>query len=370
MKILRKIQKYINKQYQMLKNNRAEVERSNTQLAYAILIMGCFAFIPFIVISFTVPNYFSLRNAYLIAFFGLFLILLVFKIFSRYLSFATIIYATYSLLIAYAIYTSSFITPDYISVIILLFLFQLPIIVIDKSWRVNLVTILYATCYLCLAIPYKQAYLVSDEILNCLLFTMLGIGLGEILRYTRLENFELKRLVVISEKIDDLTGLYNRKSLFDHLNVIANQTPDTSVGLLLMDIDYFKIFNDTYGHQQGDRCLKQIGQCFIAFGEAHSMKFFRYGGEEFVAVTTNIDAQELVAVAKMLNQAIFDLQIPHINTAQHFVSLSIGVDVAQSSLPGYEGRLLSQADTAMYQAKSQGRNCTVLFQSGMSMQTL
>lgn len=369
MNIFKKAVLYRQKQEQMMKSNAEEVERSNSRLTFAILIMGCAAFIPFLVVSFTVSSYNKLTAAYGVMFCVLILILLLFKKLRRHFSSALIAYVAYGLLVAYSIFTSAFVTPESISVIILFFLFQIPIVVIDKGLRVNLVVILYSAVYMIVAIPFKDSVLVADEILNCLLFAAFGIGLGEILRSARLQNLELKRQALIREKTDDLTGLYSRKNLFEHFGSYGmTEEKPACAGLLMIDVDYFKAYNDTYGHQAGDDCLRKIGDCFRAFGKEFDVKFFRYGGEEFVGVSTENNPEELYSIAETLVKAIYKLKIPHSAAKDDFITISAGVSSANDvSVERWEKYLLSQADIALYAAKTKGRNCAVQFEPGMSM---
>lgn len=354
----------------MIEKNKSEVERSNGNLAYAILIMGCLSFIPFLVIAFVLEAYKPLALPYILEFIALNVLLLFFRKLRQHIPSTHIIYAGYATLIGYAIYTSAFVTPDYTSVIILFFLFQIPIITIDKSWRVNLIVTIYAAIYMIVAIPFKDPRLVADEILNCLLFTVFGIGLGEILRSARLENFELKRQALVREKTDYLTGLHNRKSLFEHLAQIETAAEKKSnIGILMLDIDCFKLYNDTYGHQSGDDCLKKIGACFHNFGTELNIHFYRYGGEEFVGVATGYSSQELSRICEALNKAVLDMKIPHSLNKSSFLTISIGIaTTTDTSAQNWEQLALSQADIALYAAKTQGRNCTVLYVEGMTME--
>ena len=263
-KIIEKIAAYQNAQNEIIRNNQKEIQESNQKLAFIMLVMGCLFFLPFMVISLTLESYKGLLLPYIIEFSVLCVFLLFFKRLKKRLS-PYFVYAAYASLIGYSMYTSAFVTPGYTSVIILFFLFQLPIIVIDKSWRIDLVVVLYAAVYMAVVIPYKDPRLVSDEILNCLLFTAFSILLGELLRKTRLENFELKRQAQAREKIDYLTGLRNRKSLFDDFIQLETEPQfHEKAGLLMIDVDHFKAYNDRYGHQAGDDCLKRIAACLTS----------------------------------------------------------------------------------------------------------
>lgn len=370
MNIIKKLIFYQKNQNLIIRKNRDEIEKSNMKLALMMLLMGWISFIPFIVISFTIDAYRYLAVPYIVEFLVLTVFLLTFKKLHKHITSANSVYLVYFSLITYAIYTSAFVTPDYTSVIILFFLFQIPIITIDKGWRLNLIVIIYAIIYMIITIPFKDARLVGYEILNCLLFTSFGIGLGEALRYIRLENFELRRYGLMREKIDVLTGLNNRKSLFENLcKVKLEKEKQEDIGFLMIDVDYFKLYNDTYGHQAGDYCLKRIGDCFRNFEREFDISFYRYGGEEFVGIAKGYTSKGLIKICEKLNKDVFNMKIPHISYEKSFVTISIGFSIARDvCVNNYERILLSQADIAVYSAKAHGRNRTVQYSEGMTME--
>lgn len=159
--------------------------------------------------------------------------------------------------------------------------------------------------------------------------------------------------------VDGLTGVANRRR-FDE--VIENEwrrcrRDQVPLGLLMIDIDHFKDFNDHYGHQAGDECLKQIAQTLMdGFGRGSDL-VARYGGEEFVCLMPESDLSGAIAKAESLRLAVEGLNIllEHSATAAH-VTISIGV---AAHIPDEEGKpntLIAEADEALYRAKHQGRN--------------
>ena len=366
MRIPKKVALRLLAQRRMIGNNRQEIEKSNGSLAHALLIMGCILFVIFTGVSLSVDSYRGLTVPYLAMLAFLLAMLIGFARLKRRISTTAIIYLCYGVLVAYAIYTSAFVTPDYTSVIILFFIFQVPLITIDQSWRVDLIVVLYALSYLAVAVPFKDERLVPDEILNCLLFTFLGIALGEKLRWARLENFELKRQALLRERTDYLTGLNNRKRLFEQLAAIE-ENGKAAVGLMMLDIDNFKAYNDTYGHQAGDDCLRRLGACFEDFAQRHQLSFYRYGGEEFVALAPDIEEKQLPALAQALRAAVSQLRIAHSAGATGYLTVSIGIAFTPALARAGEQALLSSADLALYAAKAQGRDRAIVYSQGMTM---
>jgi diguanylate cyclase (GGDEF)-like protein/PAS domain S-box-containing protein len=175
----------------------------------------------------------------------------------------------------------------------------------------------------------------------------------------RLANQELEKLV----NIDGLTQIANRRC-FDHRLEQEWQRlyrEQEFLSLLLFDVDYFKSYNDAYGHLLGDECLIKIAQSVqqVIFRPADLLA--RYGGEEFVVILPNTDIDGTMVIAQRIHTAIQDLAIPHqASKVSNIVTISIGIS---SLIPTSElspSNLIEQADQALYRAKQQGRNQFVL----------
>lgn len=161
---------------------------------------------------------------------------------------------------------------------------------------------------------------------------------------------------------DGLTKLANRR-FFDQAfeeewqRAIARRHP---LGLLLCDADHFKNYNDTYGHQAGDRCLIQVAQILQRYGRTGIDLAARYGGEEFVLLLPNLPAREVLAVADRICGAIRQRNLPHCGSrVSDRVTLSIGVVVAVPQEADGAAAFLQGADRALYEAKRQGRDRVV-----------
>jgi len=168
-------------------------------------------------------------------------------------------------------------------------------------------------------------------------------------------NKELERLCLL----DGLTGVANRRHFDKYIQDemdrgIREKTP---LSLIMIDIDYFKAYNDTYGHLVGDDCLKQVASNLAKIVKRPTDLIARYGGEEFAAVLPNTDLAGAISVAKKLRSGIEQLEIPHSKSSiSSFVTVSLGVSV--DGLPKYNGisTLIATADDALYKAKHLGRN--------------
>jgi two-component system cell cycle response regulator len=159
--------------------------------------------------------------------------------------------------------------------------------------------------------------------------------------------------------IDGLTQIANRRRFDDYLAVEwqRHQRENKPLALILIDIDYFKNYNNHYGHQGGDDCLIQVAQTLAKVPQRATDLVARYGGEEFVAILPNTNAQKALIVAESMKKAIAALNIPH---AQSNISKKITISLGVASLiPNPENcleDLIFQADQVLYLAKNQGRN--------------
>ena len=162
--------------------------------------------------------------------------------------------------------------------------------------------------------------------------------------------------------IDSLTQIPNRRSFEEFLEQKwgENRKKKQNLSLVLCDVDFFKKYNDTYGHQAGDSCLQKVAKV-LAKSVRNSDLAARYGGEEFVVVLPNTPPEIAIVVARRICDRLKSLEIPHLNSeAGDYVTMSCGV--ANSNFEGVNSseELIAKADKALYQAKAQGRDRAVL----------
>lgn len=168
-------------------------------------------------------------------------------------------------------------------------------------------------------------------------------------------NQELK---LLSLK-DPLTGLWNRRHYDETMSMEWNYAlkHKKSISLMILDIDYFKAYNDYYGHKQGDVCLIQVGQAIQNFFNCDSNLVARYGGEEFVVIMPNVEKDEAINIASSLRETIENLNIPHKGSSiGPYVTVSIGVTSMIPTESTSIKELFLTVDKALYQAKNSGRN--------------
>ncbi len=166
---------------------------------------------------------------------------------------------------------------------------------------------------------------------------------------------ELRRLA----SIDGLTQIATRR-IFDEYLVKEwrrMQREQNILSLILCDIDSFKLFNDNYGHQEGDKCLYAVAQAVASVPKRPADLVARYGGEEIVLVLPNTTSEGAFTVAEIIRKKIENLKIPHAHSkASPYVTLSLGVSSVIPNHPLLPANLVKAADNALYDAKEQGRN--------------
>jgi diguanylate cyclase (GGDEF)-like protein len=168
------------------------------------------------------------------------------------------------------------------------------------------------------------------------------------------------RLTVMAS-IDMLSGLANRRGFQSRLDFewMKSQQYDSELSLMMIDVDHFKLFNDTYGHPEGDACLTRIGETLSAMA-AETMGFAgRYGGEEFCLLLPNTDAARALEIGEMVRAAVQDLAMPHATSSYQTVTVSVGVASTRPNTAQRPGDLIEAADAALYAAKHRGRNAVV-----------
>ncbi|MEK3993138.1 sensor domain-containing diguanylate cyclase [Robertmurraya sp. FSL R5-0851] len=162
--------------------------------------------------------------------------------------------------------------------------------------------------------------------------------------------------------VDGLTSLYNRRYFDNMLDYYWNtlyQTKDY-LSVIIFDVDYFKYYNDYYGHLMGDQCLIDISNRVKELLWEYEVVCARYGGEEFAILLPYKDLHESSMIAEMIRIAICQLQIPHKTSKRNdFVTMSFGVASIIPSSNIFPKELLKLADTALYSAKGNGRNRVV-----------
>jgi diguanylate cyclase (GGDEF)-like protein len=174
------------------------------------------------------------------------------------------------------------------------------------------------------------------------------------------ENQRLSRLAIV----DGLTQLANRRRFDEHIERMWRHMLREKgwLAVIFLDVDYFKPYNDTYGHVAGDTCLQYIASVLRTFGRRPLDLVARYGGEEFALVLPQTALQPAITLAEQIQKAVYALQLPHeASDVAPAVTVSLGVVSVRPTLNDTFETLVEAADAALYQAKQQGRNQVFAF---------
>jgi len=165
--------------------------------------------------------------------------------------------------------------------------------------------------------------------------------------------------IQVQSETDSLTGISNRSKFdkFIGIEIMSAKKKKTSIALMLLDVDYFKQYNDTYGHIEGDRCLKKVAQCIQNSLNRSEDMVFRYGGEEFSILLPGVSNENAITIAKRICHNIEGLGIKHESSdVSDYVTVSIGLIVKTPENNCTVTMLVDMADQHLYKAKNNGRN--------------
>lgn len=159
--------------------------------------------------------------------------------------------------------------------------------------------------------------------------------------------------------IDVLTQVTNRRYFMERMEMEWKRMyrEKKFLSLIMCDIDYFKLFNDNYGHQEGDKCLCTVAQAINSAVKRPADLASRFGGEEFIVILPDTDIKGASVVAELIRKKVFELEIPHkYSLIDHYVSLSLGTASLIPDSDNDQNSFIKAADNALYKAKKTGRN--------------
>jgi diguanylate cyclase (GGDEF)-like protein len=246
------------------------------------------------------------------------------------------------------------------------FLFQ-------DAWRSILFFAVGFLSFILSAVYFRpEFHIFLSSVVSVTLSTLLAFVISRIVYRMRLESFRDAQDIAGQRRImqesvenlqklsylDPLTGIANRRFL--EMSLLREWKLEARSGqpltVIMIDIDWFKLFNDTYGHIPGDDCLRKVATALESAVQRPSDLVSRYGGEEFCILLPMTDREGAIFTAKRMMKAIHDLKIPHRSSLFGRVTVSMGIATRQPDHSGHFDSLVHSADTALYHAKISGKN--------------
>jgi len=287
---------------------------------------------------------------------------------NRFIYFITIAYYVNTML--FGIYLSVFSSPDKPASIFLCFLICALLMFINPPLFNFFLTVGAMAVFIITTIIIKDSDNASLDIINVLLAGAFSIFFNWHISKLRI-GLELSATMLEEERnkyfdqstIDELTKLKNRRDFMQtfHRYLSNYRTSDDWLCIAICDIDFFKNYNDHYGHPMGDECLRSVGKVLGGLMESMGVYAARVGGEEFALLWFEQDASHADEIVSHVTSSIIGLKIPHEKSrVAQFVTISIGVYVERCGSPTTAQELYDLADKALYCAKEGGRNCAVI----------
>jgi len=217
--------------------------------------------------------------------------------------------------------------------------------------------------YITAIISVKESHVWNYDIQNALFAGFMGLIFGWQIIRNRITMISNAIKLKDENTIDALTRLKNRRDFMNNFQrfITTYRQTDNFLCIAMMDVDFFKNYNDHYGHSMGDECLRAIGKVLGGLHKSDGIYAARVGGEEFALLWHVVNSSDAEKTGLRVNQLIADLNIPHEKSsiAPH-ITISIGIHVARCGVLYDTKYLYNLADKALYAAKNQGRNRTVV----------
>lgn len=203
---------------------------------------------------------------------------------------------------------------------------------------------------------------ICEALFICILTAVVASYEYDQISYTEGMHKKLRAKTISAEQ-DPLTGLTNRRGLARKANVLWPYCArsSTNVGVIAIDIDFFKKYNDKFGHPAGDRCLKQVADALKKTVKRESDICARTGGEEFLIFVQDMNENDMISLALRIRKNIEELKIVHAYAGvSKYVTVSMGIAIDVPDESNTYQELYEEADQSLYEAKTNGRNCIVM----------
>jgi len=280
----------------------------------------------------------------------------------------TVLY--YINIMVFGIYLGVFSTPDKLATIYLCFLISALLMFINGPLFDLCLTLVAMIVFIVCTVIVKSPENATYDIVGAIIAGAISLYFNWHISKLRLglelsaNMLEDERNIYIDQStIDELTRLNNRRDFMGtfHRYLSNYRTSDNKLCIAIADIDFFKNYNDHYGHPKGDDCLRSIGRIFNKLKENMGIYTARVGGEEFAMLWFEKDTSLVNNVVSAINDLIKELKIPHEKSIiSEYITMSIGVYIERLGESNDMETLYDLADKALYAAKGSGRNCAII----------
>ena len=264
-----------------------------------------------------------------------------------------LIYLSISLLLLFGAFVSSN-KPNIPSISFIAFLLITPIFMIDKPYFMCLELFLASTIFIVWMYFVKDNYTWRIDLINTVSYTIIAIFIHIISNSLRIKEFVLIKKINIQKDIDELTGLKNKSCLTREINKYIEKKSDYKQGIFyVLDIDRFKEFNDTYGHDVGDVILEKLGAYLKNKFTSDEVVVGRFGGDEFIIFLKNVSDTNFAAkIANEIAEEVAEkIELPNKNER---LSVSMGISIYRGIEKNYS-EVFKKADVALYKTKADRR---------------
>ncbi|MGL5259579.1 MAG: GGDEF domain-containing protein [Lachnospiraceae bacterium] len=353
------IKKTIDKINCLLENEKNNINQTQQNIDISNQkMLTCFIFIFSVILPFTILTTLVTHNSFLgitnYAFTQIPLLLLIILYKKNVFIKKPLIglYYIMSIAVLFGIMLSVYVYPHDRTTILLGIFCILPIIYIDKLMNKLVFELIAFLTHTIFSFFLKDHHLLIMDLINSIAFIIVGLFIGYAIQGIKISYFKLEQQLKYERETDILTGLKNRRKLYELFMDINHQQVDAPSSIIMMDIDHFKRYNDTHGHSMGDRFLSSFGRTLLELEKQFNIKFFRYGGEEFVAFLWDYDLKHK-EITETIRSNVETMKM------KHKCTVSIGYVNYSDFKDVHIENLLELADLALYNAKNTGRNKVV-----------
>lgn len=219
----------------------------------------------------------------------------------------------------------------------------------------------------CLPLFQSSTDILIGHYVNLIIFLIISLFCSRVLYHNYYNNFISKTLLRNANNklqelslVDELTGIPNRRSFNNYITFLSscNLKHDAVISVIMIDIDFFKQYNDNYGHSAGDKIIKKVAHHINSIATAQMNFAARLGGEEFIYMANEVDKVNIRIIAEKIRTEIINLKLPHkYSKISEFISISLGTSTIRFNTGEDIFHCVELADKALYLAKSSNRNC-------------